>query len=80
MMTLVWVLWALQLAGLSTMEYTTLWLISVIFVAVNTLFRSGLKALQEKAIQKEIEDCGDVKNEEVVAILLALILRKIATK
>lgn len=80
MMMLVWMLWALKLAGLSTMEYTTLWLITTVFLVVSALLRMGLKALQEKAVLKEMEACGDVKDEEAIITMLGLIFRKISIK
>ena len=80
MMILVWLLWALKLSGLSAMEYTTLWLITVVVVVIATILRVVNESLMEKRLVREVDACGDVGDEEVIPTLLTLILRRLYVK
>lgn len=79
-MKLVWILWALQIVGVSNMPYDRLWLITIGMIILCVAL-TGLKTLiQQKQLQREIEQLGDVKDDEAEVTLLTLILKHIAIK
>lgn len=80
MMMVVWTLWALQLSGIIAMGYGRLWLITTVCIVAGTILNMIKTKAQQKLVTAELEKCGDVKDEHAVAMLLTLILHKIAVK
>lgn len=80
MMMIAWVLWALQLAGVIALEYGKLWFITVTLLVVCAIAGMIKNKAAEKLVQLEMDAAGNVKDEAAVPVLLAMILRKIATK
>lgn len=74
MLNIVWVLWALKIAGLTTIADNTLWLLTIIFVSITVLLQFVKNALKEYAATKTLEKLGETVEEDKESILALLIL------
>ena len=74
MLNIVWVLWALKIAGLTTIADNTLWLLTIIFVSITVLLQFVKNASKEYATTKTLEKLGETVGEDKESILTLLIL------